>query len=290
MGLTSGVCWTLVVDSFSSWGSLPCHREKVLIFTYLMRCCGSKWEIHRSEMKCSLASRQKKKNHHAHTPTDTYAAIEKKGTENHKKQDTNQCSPAATPNLIPLYIAQCSLSVSLPQYCISFPLHLTPSFYSSVFSPPLPVFHNPDEKRKKKKTWSALKIFQGGRRALAEAMRRDEEGQRAWREREKIWYDVPLQCQQTRSSSCVKRDLRATQNKEVMVKPTLSSLSFVACQSSMQARIHVGFRLLQKIRLHIHTRLQSRGLVKHTVSFSGWHSNTEHGGRRQMQKELCEWD
>lgn len=125
-------------------------------------------------MKSSRASTQKKKNHHAHTPTDTYIEIEKKGTENHKKQDTNQCSPAATPNLIPLYIAQCSLSVSLPQYCISLPLHRAPSFYSSVFSPPLPVFHNPDEK---KKNWeNALKIFRGGRRVLAETMRRDEEG------------------------------------------------------------------------------------------------------------------
>lgn len=91
----------------------------------------------KSEMKRSLAGTEKEKNHHAHTPTDTYIGSEKKGAEKHKKQDTNQCSPAAAaPNLIPLYIAQCSLSVSLPQCCISFPLHLTHSLYSSVSPPP----------------------------------------------------------------------------------------------------------------------------------------------------------
>lgn len=94
-------------------------------------------------MKRSLAGTQK--NHHAHTPTDI--ASKKKGAEKDKKQDTNQCSPAVAPNLIPLYIAQCSLSVSLPQYSISFPLHRIPSLYSSVFPPSLSPFHNPDEKK-----------------------------------------------------------------------------------------------------------------------------------------------
>ena len=97
----------------------------------------------------------------------------------------------------------------------------------------------------KKTGENALKIFRGGSRVLAEAMQRDEEGRRARRERDserqKIWSDVPLQCQQTRSSPCVKkkkkkkRGLRATQNKGVMVKAVLESSSFVACQSWMQA-------------------------------------------------------
>lgn len=100
----------------------------------------------------------------------------------------------------------------------------------------------------KKRGENALKIFRGGSRVLAEAMQRDEEGWRARREgdseRQKIWSDVPLQCQQTRSSPCVKkkRGLRATQNKGVMVKAALESSSFVACQSWMQALCTCGIQ------------------------------------------------
>lgn len=142
---------------------------------------------------------EEKKNHHTLTPM--VIAGGKKGAEKDKKQDTNQCSPAVAPNLIPLYIAQCSLSVSLPQYSFSFPLHRIPSLYSSV-SPTLPLFHNPDEKK-----WgSALKIFHGGRRVLAEARQRDEERRRARRDtqRENMIQCSPCKANWKRSLSCTK--------------------------------------------------------------------------------------
>lgn len=71
-------------------------------------------------------------------------------------------------NPFPLFNSQCSLPVTLPQCSISFPLHLIPSFYSCPPPPPPPPslsFPNPWWKKQR----SALKIFQGGRRALAEA-------------------------------------------------------------------------------------------------------------------------
>lgn len=83
-------------------------------------------------------------------------------------------------------------------------LYLIPSSSHSlalfICFPP-PSFITPKKKKKKKE--STLKIFRGGRRVLAEAMWRDEEGRCARkgrkrrREGERIWYDVWLQCQQT---------------------------------------------------------------------------------------------
>lgn len=58
--LTSGVSWTLVVDGLSSWGSLPWHSEKVLIFTYLMRSCRSGQEMHINIVKYSVMSQERK--------------------------------------------------------------------------------------------------------------------------------------------------------------------------------------------------------------------------------------
>lgn len=121
MGLTSGISWTLVVDSFSSGGSFPWHREKVLVFTYLVRRC-KKQEIYSIEMKQQSSGHRKIT---IHTLRQTWQAKEK------GKKDKNKIQ--INPNLIPLYIAQCSLSVSQPQYSISFHLHHAPSLYSSVF-------------------------------------------------------------------------------------------------------------------------------------------------------------
>lgn len=172
-------------------------------------------------MKCSLAGTEKKKNHHAHTPTDTYIASEKREQKSTKnKIQINVLLQQQLPILFP-----CTLLSALCQcHCLSTVSHslfiLLPLFIHLF--PPLPLFHNPDEKTGE----SALKIFRGGSWVLAEATQRDEEGRRARRERDserqKIWSDVPLQCQQTRSSPCVKkRGLRATQNKGVTVKAAL---------------------------------------------------------------------
>lgn len=98
-------------------------------------------------MKSSLVGEQKKKkkntrtNTHSHAHTRRTRRNKKKGDR--QKQSTKKkprfksmfsCSSSQSYSLVH---SQSSLSVSLPQYSISFPLHLTPSFYSSVFHPSL---------------------------------------------------------------------------------------------------------------------------------------------------------
>lgn len=99
-------------------------------------------------MKSSLVGEQKKKNKkntrtntHSHAHTRRTRRNKKKGRQTeakHKKKPRFKsmfsCSSSQSYSLVH---SQSSLSVSLPQYSISFPLHLTPSFYSSVFHPSL---------------------------------------------------------------------------------------------------------------------------------------------------------
>lgn len=99
-------------------------------------------------MKSSLVGEQKKKTKktraQTRTRTHTHAEpeeIKKRETDRSKAQKKKtrfksmfSCSSSQSYSLVH---SQSSLSVSLPQYSISFPLHLTPSFYSSVFHPSL---------------------------------------------------------------------------------------------------------------------------------------------------------
>lgn len=99
-------------------------------------------------MKSSLVGEQKKKKKktraQTRTRTHTHAEpeeIKKRETDRSKAQKKKtrfksmfSCSSSQSYSLVH---SQSSLSVSLPQYSISFPLHLTPSFYSSVFHPSL---------------------------------------------------------------------------------------------------------------------------------------------------------
>lgn len=70
---------------------------------------------------------------------------------------------------------------------------------------------------KKKMRENALNIFRGGRQVLAEAKKREMKRGKAREgrdtQREKMQYDVPLQCQLTKIFILCKRGLRATQNK-----------------------------------------------------------------------------
>lgn len=146
MWLTSSIRWTFVVDSFSSWGSLPWHREEMLVFAYLMRRYRRRWETHRkkSEMKSSLVGEQKKKKPCAQTRTRTHThaepeEIKKRETDRSKAQkkphDSNQCSPAAAPNLIPLYI----LRALCRCHCLSTVSHslfILPPLFIHLFSTP----------------------------------------------------------------------------------------------------------------------------------------------------------
>lgn len=146
MWLTSSIRWTFVVDSFSSWGSLPWHREEMLVFAYLMRRYRRRWETHRkkSEMKSSLVGEQKKKK--KTTRTNTYSHAHTRRTRRNKKRETdrskaqkthdsNQCSPAAAPNLIPLYI----LRALCRCHCLSTVSHslfILPPLFIHLFSTP----------------------------------------------------------------------------------------------------------------------------------------------------------
>lgn len=132
-------------------------------------------------MQCSRNTAKKKKKKLNPTPTVTHMATEKK--EKPKKQDSNQCSPAAAPNLIPLFIAQCSLSVSLPRQSISFPLHLTPSLYSSAFPPPLPFITL--MKKCQRVLWRYSEGAEECWQRRSSEMKRDRE-RRVERERQKI--------------------------------------------------------------------------------------------------------
>lgn len=97
-------------------------------------------------MKSSLVRDQKKKSPCAQTRTRTHTntpnqkKFKKRETDRSKAQKKTRfksmfsCSSSQSYSLVH---SQSSLSVSLPQYSISFPLHLTPSFYSSVFHPSL---------------------------------------------------------------------------------------------------------------------------------------------------------
>lgn len=146
MWLTSSIRWTFVVDSFSSWGSLPWHREEMLVFAYLMRRYRRRWETHgkKSEMKSSLVGEQKKKNTrtNTHSPAHTRRTRRNKKRETDrskahkkKKHDSNQCSPAAAPNLIPLYI----LRALCRCHCLSTVSHslfILPPLFIHLFSTP----------------------------------------------------------------------------------------------------------------------------------------------------------
>lgn len=98
--------------------------------------------------------------------------------------------------------SQSSLSVSLPQYSISFPLHLTPSFYSSVFHPSLSFITMMKKQAGGGGAGCSEDIPRGHTRVgrgRCREMKRD--GERRWRK----CVMFPLQCQQKRSSSSVKK-------------------------------------------------------------------------------------
>lgn len=200
-------------------------------------------------MKHSLGGTQKK-NHHALTPM--VIAGGKKGAEKDKKQDTNQCSPAVAPNLIPLYIARCSLSVSLPQYSFSFPLHRIPSLYSSV-SPTLPSFIT-----LMKKNGGVLWRYSTGAdecwQRRSREMKRGEERGATHTQRK---YDTMFPCNANwiRSLSCAKElesSLRQRGHAE--------SLLYVATQRSVQAHTHWTWNMVQYS--HSHAALVESVLIK----------------------------
>lgn len=183
------------------------------------------------------------------------------------------CSTSQSYSLVQCSVLSVSVTASV-QYLI--PSSSLPPPFIHLFSA-LPLFHNPDEKTGE----SALKIFRGGRWVLAETMQKDEEGQRAKREthrkRENVmWCSPPMPTDKI--LVLCKRDLRANQNKRVIVEASLKHLSFVACQSSMQAHALVMFRLVQKIHLHIqmHTQLQSRDVLIKAQCFLQWVTLTNH--------------
>lgn len=146
MWLTSSIRWTFVVDSFSSWGSLPWHREEMLVFAYLMRCYRRRWETHRkkkrNEVKPSRRTEKKTTRTNTHSPAHTRRTRRNKKRETDrskahkkKKHDSNQCSPAAAPNLIPLYI----LRALCRCHCLSTVSHslfILPPLFIHLFSTP----------------------------------------------------------------------------------------------------------------------------------------------------------
>lgn len=164
-------------------------------------------------MKSSLVGEQKKKTKktraQTRTRTHTHAEpeeIKKKGDR--QKQSTKKktrfksmfsCSSSQSYSLVH---SQSSLSVSLPQYSISFPLHLTPSFYSSVFHPSLSFITMMKKQAGGGGAGCSEDIPRGHTRVgrgRCREMKRDEERRR----RKCVMF--PLQCQQTRSSSSVKK-------------------------------------------------------------------------------------
>lgn len=99
----------------------------------------------KSEMKRSLAGTEKEKNHHAHTPTDTYIGSEKREQKSTKnKIQINVLLQQQLPILFP-----CTLLSALCQcHCLSAVSHslfILLTLFIHLF-PPLPLFHNPDEK------------------------------------------------------------------------------------------------------------------------------------------------
>lgn len=168
-----------------------------------------------AQMKHSLAGTQKEeKSPRTHSHRHIHSS-KKRQTEKHKKQDSNQCSPAAAPNLIPLYIAQCSLSVSLPQCSSSFPLHLTPSLYSSVFPPPSLTLM----KKRGRVLWryseGVDKCWQRRWREMKrDRDRREKKRKRHWQRENMIWCSPEMPTDKT--LVLCKRGSGATQNKGVM--------------------------------------------------------------------------
>lgn len=200
MWLTSGISWTFVVDSFSSGGSFPWHGEKVLVFTYLMRSCKkNKREIYRkSEMKRSRAGTQK--NHHAHTPTDI--ASKKKGGRKGQKtryKSMFSCSSSQSYSLVHCSVLSVSVTASV-QYLIP-----SSSYSLSLFIcfSPLPLFHNPDEKKWGRVLWRYSEGADECWQRRSREMKRDEERGETHKERK---YDTMFPCNANwkRSSSCVK--------------------------------------------------------------------------------------
>lgn len=164
-------------------------------------------------MKSSIVGEQKKKTKktraQTRTRTHTHAEpeeIKKKGRQTeakHKKKTRFKsmfsCSSSQSYSLVH---SQSSLSVSLPQYSISFPLHLTPSFYSSVFHPSLSFITMMKKQAGGGGAGCSEDIPRGHTRVgrgRCREMKRDEERRR----RKCVMF--PLQCQQTRSSSSVKK-------------------------------------------------------------------------------------
>lgn len=182
----------------------------------------------------------------------------KKGAEKDKKQDTNQCSPAVAPNLIPLYIAQCSLSVSLPQYSFSFPLHRIPSLYSSV-SPTLPSFIT-----LMKKNGGALWRYSTGAdecwQRRSREMKRGEERGATHTERK---YDTMFPCNANwkRSLSCVKEAWELLKTKGSCwkliicgyskISASTYTLNLHACAPSMVQYSHSHAALVESVLIKL---------------------------------------
>lgn len=137
------------------------------------------------------------------------------------------CSSSQSYSLVHCSVLSVSVTASV-QFLIP-----SSSYSLSLFIcfPHPPLFHNPDEKK-----WgSALKIFHGGRRVLAEAKQRDEERRRA---RSDTQRENMIRCSPaslTEKDPCLTRKSLESYLRQ---RGHAENLLYVATQGSMQAHTH----------------------------------------------------